>query len=87
MWKFTVLAKSFLKELAKKGSLSAYEYLMDRYSKILQVAHYQSDDVDEFELFDKPKEPLSTYQVSMNRKEVYRLEWFLMELDTIVDTK
>jgi hypothetical protein len=81
----SVLVDSFLKELAKKGSLSAYEYLMDRYSKILQVAHYQSNQVDEFELFDKPKEPLSNYQVTMDRKEVYRLEWFLMEVESIVN--
>ncbi|WEG19188.1 hypothetical protein PQ478_21785 (plasmid) [Alkalihalophilus pseudofirmus] len=82
----SVLVESFLTELAKRGSLLAYEYLMERYSKVLQVAHYQSKNIDEFELFEKPNEPLEIYTVSLDRDAVYRLEWFLMELDEVVQT-
>ncbi|WP_100374767.1 hypothetical protein [Bacillus sp. FJAT-45037] len=80
-----VLVRSFLLELAKKGSMPAYEYLLERYSKVLQIAHYQSDRVDEFELFDKPNEPLAKYQVTLDYDTIYRLEWFLKELHLLVD--
>lgn len=78
-----VLCYDFVNELArsKTGPLAPFRYLMDRYSKTLQVAHYQSKKVDEFTEYHIEQMELTPYKVYLRYKEVLRLEWFLKDLE------
>lgn len=78
-----VLSYDFVNELArsKSGPLAPFRYLMDRYSKTLQVAHYQSEKVDEFTEYSIEQANLTSINVLLPSKDILRLEWFLKDLE------
>lgn len=78
-----VLCSDFVNELArsKSGPLAPFRYLMDRYSKTLQVAHYQSNKVDVFTEYRVEQTDLMPVKVFLPAKDILRLEWFLKDLE------
>ncbi|ADC52276.1 hypothetical protein BpOF4_21404 (plasmid) [Alkalihalophilus pseudofirmus OF4] len=76
----SMILLDFLKKMSKLGAMAAFQYLVDRYSKVLRIAHYKGEE-EEFELIQKPREPFETCEVTLHHNVAYRLELFLAELD------
>lgn len=78
-----ILVQDFIQELARNstGPRAPYEYLMDKHSKTLTVAHYKDSRMEEFELYEREYESLRVLKVQIGRKEALRLEWFLNDLE------